>query len=516
MNNISSKPCLKLGIASYLPYMYVSGPDDAPVVRGSQPAILDIIFGYLGYCYEYVVVPGRDGGTKQPNGSWTGVIGMVLRGEIDMPGVGMALTYERNLDVAPSEFLYIDGWSAGFQRPVVQSDISGFVKPFSDYVWLLTAAALLGVLVTIWCVHLSHETIMGPRNPKGGALRNAENYVTRQSLLWTIAVFLAQSVTKLPRGNSVRVITGIWLLVSLILNTVYRSNLKAMLILPKVVLPFDNPEELAESGIATWIPRGSALHNAGLKSPPNSALGQIMERSNSLELPTDVPWGIRDMIAGKHAMTSPRGSLSAIMHETFSQTGQCLIYTMSENVLGMVQVSFLLRKDSHLKAELDPVIRRLREFGILDYEFKKQIFNATECQKPIGSQGARKLRPLDLGDFYGVFMLYAGGALMALVSFLMEVLLHKTKHSEKVDGDYNDENTRNSTMTKMKPGQGCPSGNTDGVLTTMVGLNNQSCIKIHAFMHSPYMTIRGTPDNLVVEGSMVEIHRIIFDKLGYW
>ncbi|XP_047480201.1 glutamate receptor ionotropic, delta-2-like [Penaeus chinensis] len=452
MSNMSSKPCLKLGIGTYLPYMIVSGPDDNPIVGGSQPVVLDIIFNHLGYCYEYVVEPSRAGGIKLPNGTWTGVIGLLLRGGIDMTGIGMALTHDRYQDLDGTDFLYIDGWSAGFKTPVLQSDISGFIKPFSGYV-----RSIVGVLVTTWFVHMARETIVSPRNPRAGESaspsdneRHGTPSVTDESALWTIAVFLAQSVTKMPRGNSVRVMTGVWLLVSLILNTVYRSNLKAMLILPKIVLPFDSTEELAESRIPTWVPRGSAMHTAGLKSPPESALAKILENSNSLDVPTDVPWGISDTIAGKHAMTSPRASITYIMHTTFSKTGQCLLYTMSEDLVGMVQISILLRKGSPLKPKLNSVIRRLREFGILDHEYKKQVANATECLKPIGSRGTRKLRSLDLGDFYGVFMLYAGGALMALVSFLMELVLRNAKLSVEPDSDIKHETAEDSTPSRMK------------------------------------------------------------------
>ncbi|XP_047480202.1 glutamate receptor ionotropic, kainate 3-like [Penaeus chinensis] len=414
MTNSSTRPCLRLGIGPFMPYMYVDGPDDNPIVTGILPAILDIIFNHLGYCYEYVTVPSRSGGFRLPNGSWTGLVNMLLQKEFDMSGLPLALTHERYQALDMTEFLYIETWTAGFKRPVVQSDISGFVKPFSEYVWLFIVAAILGVLATIWIVYTSHESIVKSKNRGGRAESDHEGTpnVTQESVLWTIALFLAQSVTKLPRGNSVRVMTGVWLLVSLILTTVYRSNLKAMLILPKVVLPFDSPEELAESRIPTWIPRGSAMHTAGLKSdisPPGSALARVLQHSISLDQSMDISWGVRDMIAGKHAMISPRGSLITIMHDTFSKTGQCFYYVMSEDLLGTVQLSILLRKDSPLKAELDPIIRRLREFGILDHEYKKQVANATECLKPIGSQGARQLRPLDLGDFYGVFMLYAGG-----------------------------------------------------------------------------------------------------------
>lgn len=42
--------------------------------------------------------------------------------------------------------------------------------------------------------------------------------------------------------------------------TLYRSSLKAMLIMPKVRIPFDNLEELVESGIKLGIPKSSPLN----------------------------------------------------------------------------------------------------------------------------------------------------------------------------------------------------------------------------------------------------------------
>lgn len=66
-----------------------------------------------------------------------------------------------------------------------------------------------------------------------------------------------------PRGV-VRVLTGVWLLLALILVTVYRSNLKAMLILPKLNLPFDSLEELSNTRIPVWVSLDSILHVAAL------------------------------------------------------------------------------------------------------------------------------------------------------------------------------------------------------------------------------------------------------------
>lgn len=52
---------------------------------------------------------------------------------------------------------------------------------------------------------------------------------------------------------------GLWLVVALIVNTMYRSNLKAMLIKPLQRLPFNNLEELIENNIPCSIYGGASL-----------------------------------------------------------------------------------------------------------------------------------------------------------------------------------------------------------------------------------------------------------------
>lgn len=63
----------------------------------------------------------------------------------------------------------------------------------------------------------------------------------------------------LPRGGE-RLAAGVWLLLSLVLAQMYRSNLKAMMILPRLRLPFDSLEELIESGITCYIVPDTITH----------------------------------------------------------------------------------------------------------------------------------------------------------------------------------------------------------------------------------------------------------------
>lgn len=59
---------------------------------------------------------------------------------------------------------------------------------------------------------------------------------------------------------SVRVVAGLWMVAAVLLGIVYRSNLKAMLIVLRVTLPFDSLEELVQTRIPTAIMKDNSIH----------------------------------------------------------------------------------------------------------------------------------------------------------------------------------------------------------------------------------------------------------------
>lgn len=63
-----------------------------------------------------------------------------------------------------------------------------------------------------------------------------------------------------PRGARVRSLAGAWLLFSFVLGTVYRSNLKAMLILPRINFPFNSLEELTHTSIPCFVMEDTLAH----------------------------------------------------------------------------------------------------------------------------------------------------------------------------------------------------------------------------------------------------------------
>ncbi|XP_042892873.1 uncharacterized protein LOC122266949 [Penaeus japonicus] len=118
-----------------------------------------------------------------------------------------------------------------------------------------------------------------------------------------------------PTGYAPRIVGGLWLLVAFILGVVYRGNLKAMLILPSLVLPLNNLEELAESDVPIWTPGSHVAHQMLMAAPPDSLYGTLARKSF---VDLDIPNGILKTFDGMHAVIALKSSYLAISHNAFS------------------------------------------------------------------------------------------------------------------------------------------------------------------------------------------------------
>ncbi|XP_063601670.1 glutamate receptor 4-like [Penaeus indicus] len=322
-----------------------------------------------------------------------------------------------------------------YRRPALEADIGGLCYTYTAYVWWLILAALLGMLLCLWVTRLPHNAFFkkylgqaGRTDSDGSALTKTSGS-TSDNFFSTLAVLLTQSIPNVPQGGPVRIAFALWLLVSFVLASVYRSNLKAMLILPKVNLPFDDTEELADSGLPLKVTFRSLLHRRLLNAPPGSTLSRLVPRNDSIYFDMNFSTAFKEMMKGAPVIAASRTVIRNVMDDSFSKTGKCLSYVMTDNLIGMNYYSFVFPKGSPLKAQVDPLIVKLRQSGIIDYVFKKATANATECLKPPQSQYQHELRPLELRDFYGVFLLYIGGIFTGLLVFLIELVWAKLINS---------------------------------------------------------------------------------------
>ncbi|ROT78136.1 Variant Ionotropic Glutamate Receptor [Penaeus vannamei] len=250
--------CLKFCIADWPPYTIFKTWSPPYKVAGSTVDVVNIIAEKLGICYTVVRASDNDWGTALPNGSWSGTLGMLNRGEADMSAVVYSVTDKRKQAVDFSEPVHVDELTIGYLRPVLESDMAGFVKPYTLSMWGVLLAAILIACAVLSCLQNAYDAIR-PSDEREGAATASHLENLKSSTLWVFSILLAQSNSWEVKA---RFLAGVWLLMVFVVATVYRSNLMAMLISPKVKLPFDSLEELSLTDITVWAPTGSLFHDA--------------------------------------------------------------------------------------------------------------------------------------------------------------------------------------------------------------------------------------------------------------
>ncbi|XP_069988624.1 glutamate receptor 1 [Penaeus vannamei] len=393
--------CLRIAVADDRLFLIVSkGPPYK--ITGVLVEIMAIIANYMGVCYEWVVPKDGLYGYMLPNGTWTGMLGLVNRSEADMAGIiSITSRYKQAVDV--SEPLYMDEYGVMHKRPVLQSDILGFYKPFTSLMWVTLLLCVLATTAVTAAILHWESVFSRPGGNRGDKQRNNFLSSCAKSIHWNFSHLLSQAVWWAPTGNPGRVVGGIWLVSALILTTVYRSNLKAMLIMPRIVLPFDSLKELSESNIVMYVTKGNYFHD------------YVM---------------VRDVFHCFILLPYLFLTVSFYLHSL--QTGSCPLYVMSETFMKSTSRSIAIRKGAEFKPKVDRAIRGLKEFGILDHLLQKALVNATECLKPVTfNLGSESLRTLDLGDFYGVFAIYAGGVFLGCATFIIEICTSLAKKKQE-------------------------------------------------------------------------------------
>ncbi|XP_050689283.1 glutamate receptor ionotropic, kainate glr-3-like [Eriocheir sinensis] len=409
-------PCLRVGVIIYFPYMGWQQESDSPKLSGVMLDVNNIIATKLNRCIDYVFPENPTGGVQLPNGSWMGSVGLLTRGEVDFVGVPSTVNDQRLKVIDYTMYVDMDKQVMMHKKPLLEANISGFVNPFTLNVWTLIALGLVLVSLGTWLLQKAQNEIL------------RESYAVKEShsssvwwtaCLWTVCAALSQSSFWSPRGGALRLLTGTWLLMAFILSIVYRSNLKAMIIIPKIHFPFNSLEEMLHTDIKCFVPLGSIIHLLMQKAARGSQLDRLWKPA---VVHLNVTKAIHDTFAGKHATITSNHNINYLLHNAFARSKTCEAYVAEEAFITGFSASLGLPKGSPLKHQLNRILESLHESGVLNHLYHSAVPYASLCLHA-GSFGRpnNNLRPLELGDFYGVLSVYAGGMVIAAILLLVEM-----------------------------------------------------------------------------------------------
>ncbi|XP_069937680.1 glutamate receptor ionotropic, kainate 5-like [Cherax quadricarinatus] len=356
-------------------------------------------------------------GVGFPNGSWSGMLGMVKNGEVDFALGPFAFNWERyHYACEFSQPIFMDYESVFMRRAGLETDLFAFSRPFQwqvMLVWLgLLAAAILTWIVLYFFFYLSPYERQTPMkeynkdNEESQAKRETRMERThyQSQTMWFIGTLFNQSKSWLPKSDSRRVITAAWLFSCFIFISVFSSTLTAMLSVPKVGVPIDSTDDLVSQTRVPWaIESGSFLFQILYQA--TEGIYQALWAGHS-HMITDCYTSRNDIRAGKFAAVCDKMTMKKVMSEDFSATGMCNFYMAREDFKSM-PMALAFQHQHPLYSKANQKILEFVNKGLVERWIAEQLPNSTACLGAPDSNYVSDKRPLTLKDYYGLFTVCA-------------------------------------------------------------------------------------------------------------
>ncbi|XP_066976896.1 probable glutamate receptor [Macrobrachium rosenbergii] len=392
------KPVLTIAAGEWVPYTKFN--EDVPegfTIEGPMKELLNIFTKLLNFDYKLVRTADNLWGGPLPNGSWTGMLGILKRQEAELSIAPFFITPQREEVCDFTIPVYIDNQAILMIRPTLQSDVSGFLKPFTMEVWLLIVASLISmVLVMNFIVNLEHK-IHGDDN----------GFFFSKISLWILKALTQESSEWLPTKDAGRFLVFIWLMASFVFMSCYSGILTALLTVPKVDIPINSLSDLARQTKLPWrLEAGSMMYSFFEESTEELGKKVFNEKIGTFQ---DC-WEDRERIAaGEFAAICDTTTMMKSMSWDFSKTGKCHLYRSREKVYtnGILSVAF--RTKSSYLPKANKIILTLKEAGIMDKWLRDQMANSSQCLRPPTADRTGGIQPLDFESFTGSFLLLLGG-----------------------------------------------------------------------------------------------------------
>ncbi|KAJ4428309.1 hypothetical protein ANN_24328, partial [Periplaneta americana] len=189
---------------------------------------------------DYQACYDQSFGIKEANGSWTGLIGMLQRREVDVVNADVTMTSER-LDVVDFMTPLV---STRFHLAIKQTNtfdlkIGTFLMPFSPCLWTTVLVVLILLVV---CITGTYRLL----RRYGKCDVNDCSFLS--STLLTIGVFCQQGIGSPSKTSPLRIVFLTAHLTALVLVAIYSASFTSYLTLRNPTLPFTDFQGFYDDG----------------------------------------------------------------------------------------------------------------------------------------------------------------------------------------------------------------------------------------------------------------------------
>nr|XP_027232618.1 glutamate receptor ionotropic, delta-2-like [Penaeus vannamei] len=400
------------------PFLYSEG--DGCV--GSTLELLDVIAAQLNFSYVVQMEPEDQNWGSKENGTWTGMLGDLVYNGKDLVVNSLLLTEQPFAEFDSTYPYHMESYAFILEIPPPVPQWRGLLYPFTKLMWGAIIGTTLAVIVLLQlCLAVAPDT------------QDASQVFLLVSSGSVWAGVVRQSVKHSLGTSWTRLWAGFWWLATLIITTGYTSNLVAFLTVPVYPKRIETVDQLAASKLRICMQDyGSFLPDA-LRVSADPALRHLGE---SLDLFPYVylsfEQGFEWVAEGTHALVETYSYLS-YQQSLHNHTGHT--YIMKENMIPGYYVWYMKRNCPY-SSVISRSLTRLLETGFV------QRFYLKHMKSDMRSDGARRSQqksagsPIQIGQLWGAFMVWAIGLACALLARVLEtaVSVGKRRSSYSVEG----------------------------------------------------------------------------------
>nr|XP_037869227.1 glutamate receptor ionotropic, delta-2 [Bombyx mori] len=423
----------------HVPSVVVVNSNETGQIGGVEIEIINTLSEKMNFrpkLYQPMNVELHKWGQKQPNGSFSGLLGEMVNGRADL-ALGNLQYTPYHLELIDLSIPYTSQcWTFLTPEALTDNSWKTLLLPFKLYMWIAVLLVLL-ITGTIFYGLARYQTYLH------GLKRQEENekadskpvglYLFGEiinSILYTYGMLLVVSLPKLPTGWSIRFLTGWYWLYCILLVVSYRASMTAILANPAPRVTIDTLVELAASKLTCG---GWGIETKNFFQDSLDEIGQKI--SDRFEISNDPNIAADKVAQGTFAYYDNKNFLKYItvrrqngfIMETIDNTtnftsistksnNERNLHIMSDCVVN-IPISIGFHKNSPLKPLTDIYITRIVEVGLVE----KWLNDAMYTIKTLETNEEEIKALMNLKKLYGAFIALAIGYFLSVMCLIGEL-----------------------------------------------------------------------------------------------
>lgn len=341
------------------------------VFTGAYVEVMALLGQFMNCTFDVTLPPDGLWGSKGPNNSWTGIVGMLQRRQADFAVAILSHLYERTQAMDFADIPLAHEFATGvYKKPKpITNTLALYAKPFSIEVWLLLCGSTLIYGVIIWLF-----TRLLQSDGKVGGL-----FVIWNLFKSFFGQASAQEVSKFSQAVSILWLS--WFLFAFLITSLWTCSIISFLTTTVYPETFTNLEELILQDTYKIGILGKSSYETTISNPDHASYKKLWNKVKSLEksdkhvLSSDNLVHLNTVISENYVYITNSATVRLMMAQ------HCQLTSMPDRLI-LTQFAIGMQKNSAYKELVNDFSLKLAEFGIIDHLLAQFFDKGSSSAKP--------------------------------------------------------------------------------------------------------------------------------------